>query len=57
MKEGSGNEASLYWNWRDGSFTKNSESYIRHVTERSGNGSALSLEMLREGNLEEGLRY
>jgi hypothetical protein len=29
---------SLYWSWREGFFAGNSESYVRHVRERFGNG-------------------
>jgi hypothetical protein len=44
-------------NWREESFTGNSESYVRHVKEGSGNGASLCLYRLREVNLEKWLQY
>jgi hypothetical protein len=42
--------------WREGSFTGNSASYIRHVKEDYCNAaSVVSLKRLCEGNLESGL--
>lgn len=40
-----------------GSFSVNAESYVRHVKVGFGNGAPLSLERLREGNLEGRLLY
>jgi len=40
-----------------GSFTRNSESYVRIVVEGSGIGSFLSLWRLRQGHLNGGLLY
>jgi hypothetical protein len=40
--------------WRGGIFTGDSE---RHVREGFGRGGSLSLQRLREGNLEGGLPY
>jgi len=36
------NGISVGGTWREGSFTGNSESYIRHVKESLGNGASLS---------------
>ena len=65
MEKGSGYGPSLSLslcmgargNWGEGSFTGNSESYVRHVKEGFGNGASLCLYRLREGNLEGGFQY
>jgi hypothetical protein len=61
MKKDSGYEPSISTGareyWREGSFTGNSESYVRHIKEGFGNGASPCLYRLREGNLEKGLQY
>ena len=46
---------SLRGTWREGFFTGNFDSCVRHVKEGFGNGASLSLWRFREGRMEGGL--